>query len=293
MDGLLTLSDGRTLSYGEFGDRKATPVVYCHGFPTNRIEYETVARALDESGIDAWVVVLDRPGYGSSTFLPRRRFIDWPKDVAEAANHLGLDEFAVIGTSGGGPYAMACARAMPDRVTRLGLVVAVGPAGAPGMDESLILKTISRSGLVRRVQFGLTGVGLARGRDDQILEQTIANLGEVDRPFLEGADTREWFLRMMREALRQGGRSAAHEGGLYLDEWGFEPAEITSETHLWYGARDETVPAPTGEWLAGQMPNSNLVVWPEHGHFTWMASFEAAEVVSTMSGAQLSPPQKG
>jgi pimeloyl-ACP methyl ester carboxylesterase len=65
---------------------------------------------------------------------------------------------------------------------------------------------------------------------------------------------------MMREALKQGGRAAAHEGGIYLRSWGFGVAEVTTETHLWYGSRDETVPAPVGEWLAGQLANADLVV---------------------------------
>ena len=284
MDGLLTLSDGRTMSYGRFGDPEATSVFDCHGFPTNRIEYEGIAHVVEKSGVAASVVVLDRPGYGSSTFQSGRTLLDWPKDVAETADRLGIDEFAVVGASGGGPYAMACAAAMPDRVTRLGLVVAAGPADAPGMDESLILRTVPRSSLMRRVQFGLMGVGLRRGRDDQILEQTLANLGEADRPFLQRPDNREWFLRMIREALKQGGRAAAHDARLYLDSWGFEPAGIASETRLWYGARDETVPAAVGGWLAGQLANAHLVIWPQHGHFTWMTSMEAAEVVATAVG---------
>jgi pimeloyl-ACP methyl ester carboxylesterase len=80
MDGLLTPSDGRTLSYGGVGNPKAKPVLYCHGFATIRIEYEPVAQAVEKSGVDARVVVLGRLGYGSSTFQPRRRLLDWPKD---------------------------------------------------------------------------------------------------------------------------------------------------------------------------------------------------------------------
>ncbi|NNC75999.1 MAG: alpha/beta hydrolase, partial [Acidimicrobiia bacterium] len=266
-----------------------TPLIYCHGFPTNRIEYEVVNQEVENAGLSARVVVLDRPGYGSSSFQPGRKLLDWPNDVAEAADQLGIEEFAVLGTSGGGPYALACAAAMPDRVTRLGLVVAVGPADAPGMDRSLIGTSISRFGLVRRIQFGLTAMGLNKGRDDQILDQTIASLGEVDRPFLTDAARKDWFLRMMREALKQGGRPAAYDAGIYLDSWGLDVSAVTTETHLWYGGGDETVPAQVGEWLAGQLPNSNLVVWPEHGHFTWMASAQAAEAVAKTSGVAAGP----
>ena len=289
-DGLLTLSDGRTMSYGAFGDPAAMPLFYCHGYPTDRIEYQVIAPAVASAGIATRVIVLDRPGYGDSTFQSGRTLLDWPNDVAEAADQLGIDTFAVLGTSGGGPYAMACAVSIPDRVTQLGVVVGVGPAHAPGMDESLILENVSRFGFVRRIQFGMMGYGLNQGRDDQIFDSTIANISEVDRPFLERPENRDWFMRMMREALKQGGRAAAHDGKLYLNSWGFDVTDIETHTYLWYGARDETVPATVGEWLAAQIPNASLVVWPDTGHFTWMNTPQAAEAIGTTSGVHTSPP---
>lgn len=292
-DGLLTLQDGRNLSYGTFGHPAAAPLIYCHGYPTNRIEYEAIAPAVDEAGVDVHVIVLDRPGYGSSTFQPGRTLLDWPHDVAEAVDQLGIDSFSVLGTSGGAPYAMACAVALPDRVTQLGLVVGVGPADAPGMGDSLILRNVSRFGLARRAQFGLMGYGLSRGRGDQILDNTIANISEVDRSFLDRPENREWFLRMMQEAFTQGGRAASHDGMLYLNSWGFDVAGISAPTHLWYGSRDETVPPQVGEWLAGRIPNSSLVVWSGSGHFTWMNTARAAEAVGSTSGAHPSPPPSG
>jgi pimeloyl-ACP methyl ester carboxylesterase len=284
VDGRLILADGRSMSYGEFGEPKGPPLLYCHGYPTNRIEYALIAGVVEQAGIEARVVVLDRPGYGSSTFQPGRTLLDWPSDLAEAAGQLGIDEFALLGVSGGGPYALACAAALPQRVIRLGLVVAAGPNDAPGMDKSLILRTVPRTGIVRRIQFGMMGVGLEKGRDDQILENTLANIGEADRPFLGRAENKEWFLRMMREALRQGGRAASHDGGIYLRSWGFDVADVTTETHLWYGGLDETVPPGVGEWLARQLRDSELVVWPQHGHFTWMTSAQAAEAIGATSG---------
>ena len=95
---------------------------------------------------------------------------------------------------------------------------------------------------------------------------------------------------MMREALKQGGRAAAHDGKLYLNSWGFDVTDIETPTYLWYGARDETVPAGVGEWLADQIPDTTLEVWPETGHFTWMNTPQAAEAIATTSGIKASPP---
>src|SRR4026209_2833868 len=40
---------------------------------------------------------------------------------------LGLDSFALMGVSGGGPHAMAAAASIPDRVALLALISPVGP----------------------------------------------------------------------------------------------------------------------------------------------------------------------
>lgn len=285
-DGVLELADGRKLRYGMFGSSNGPPVMYCHGFPTNRFEFEIAEPFLQRNGVTARVVVLDRPGYGDSTFQAGRTLLDWPRDVAEAADRLGFEEFSVLGVSGGGPYALACAFALPDRVTRLGVVVGMGPADAVGMKESLTFRTTSGIGLVRRFQFGMLALGLQRGQDQKIFERSLANLGAVDRPVVKRPEMQEWFMRMLGESLKQGGRPAAHEAGLYLKRWGFDVADITVETHLWYGGADETVPASIGEWLADRIPNSIYTCWPEDGHFTWMASDKGAEVVAQISGTQ-------
>ena len=133
------------------------------GFPTNRLELELIEPALTQSGLDVQVVALNRPGYGDSSFQPRRTLLDWPQDVVEAADLLELGEFAVLGVSGGGPYALACALAVPDRVSRLGIAVGMGPAEADGMDNSLTFRTVQKSAMIRRFQFGMIALGLNRG----------------------------------------------------------------------------------------------------------------------------------
>ncbi len=280
----LTLSDGRTLGYSETGDPMAPPIFYCHGFPTCRMELEIIEPVLAANEVEARIIALDRPGYGNSSPLPNRTILDWAADVAQAADLLRIREFAVLGVSGGAPFAMACAVRLPSRVSRLGITVGVGPPGARGIEDSLIFRTAPRFAFMARFQFAMFAKGFERGQDERIFDQTIDNLGRVDRPVLDEPDTKDWFLRTMREAFKQGGKAAALEAGLYLRDWGFAPSSIEAETRLWYGNRDETVPAAVGEWLAGQIPGSILEVWPEHGHFTWMRSDEAASAVA-LTGA--------
>ena len=107
----LELADGRALSYTEWGSPDATPAFYFHGFPSSRHELELTRPRLEQSNIPIRVIALDRPGFGTSTAKPHRTLLDWPTDVAEAAGLLGIDRFAVLGVSAGGPYA-------PDQLVR-------------------------------------------------------------------------------------------------------------------------------------------------------------------------------
>ena len=103
----IRLQDGRRLGYADLGDAGGTPVFYFHGFPSSRLEACMVEEHARRLGVR--LLAVDRPGYGLSDDLPGRTIPDWPDDVVALADALGLERFAVVGSSGGGPYAIACA----------------------------------------------------------------------------------------------------------------------------------------------------------------------------------------
>ncbi len=107
----IQLPDGRKLSYAEYGDSQGVPVFFFHGFPGSRFDGEYSGQAAAEMGIR--LIAPDRPGMGHSDFQPNRRLLDWPADVGRLADTLGLDKFGVLGYSGGGPHALACAVRIP------------------------------------------------------------------------------------------------------------------------------------------------------------------------------------
>ena len=285
-EGILDLADGRKLGYAEWGPPDAPPVLYCHGFPTNRRELLVMEPALERHAVEARVVVLNRPGYGPSTFQANRTFLDWPRDVAEAADQLGIGRFSVLGASGGCPYALACGYALNDRVTRIGVVVGMAPIEATGMLEASAISGPSANRLVRRFQFGMMAFAFKKGREGQFLEQTLSTMGDADRQAMAQPEMQQWFIAMTRESFGQGGGPAALEASLYRQPWGFEPEQVKAETRLWYGGADKTVPASAGRWLADRLPNSRYELWPEHGHFTWMLSNETAKVVAVVAGKE-------
>jgi pimeloyl-ACP methyl ester carboxylesterase len=122
---VLRLRDGRRLGYAEYGDRHGRPVVFFHGTPGSRKIAGVAHRVATARAVR--VIAPDRPGFGLSDFQPARRLIDWPADVLDLADALGLERFAVAGVSGGGPYVAACARRLADRLTHAGIISGMGP----------------------------------------------------------------------------------------------------------------------------------------------------------------------
>jgi len=120
----IQLRDGRWLGYTESGDPAGAPVLFFHGFGTTRVicPPDNSARQL---GVR--MIAVDRPGLGLSTPRPGRGLLDWPPDVSEFADALGIERFAIVGWSGGGPYALACGRFLADRVTSIALVSGAAP----------------------------------------------------------------------------------------------------------------------------------------------------------------------
>jgi pimeloyl-ACP methyl ester carboxylesterase len=130
----LRLKDGRKLGYAEYGDPAGEPLFFFQGTPSSRLLHpdEVITAALGVRQIQ-----LDRPGFGLSDFQPGRTLLNWPDDVAEVADLLELERFALVGISGGGPYVAACAYKIPERLTAVAMVSSGGPVDAPGAMEGL------------------------------------------------------------------------------------------------------------------------------------------------------------
>ena len=108
---MITLRSGHTIGYATYGSPLGTPVLFFHGVPSSRIEPKVIDHIAKK--VNARIISVDRPGMGLSSFQPHRHILDWPSDIAELTNQLGLKDFRVCGGSGGGPYALACARGIP------------------------------------------------------------------------------------------------------------------------------------------------------------------------------------
>jgi pimeloyl-ACP methyl ester carboxylesterase len=280
-EGTLVLGDGRKLGYAEWGPRDAPAVLYFHGFPSCRHEPLLALPFIEHLDVTARVVALDRPGYGLSSFQSKRGFLDWPRDVAEAADQLGIDRFSVLGVSGGCPYALACGYVLGERVERIGIVVGAAPLEASGMSDTLMARLATANRVVRRVQFAAVSL-LLTAMPGRSVNRTVSTMGEADKALMERADVRRWFTALVKEAMVHLGRGGAYEAGLYRKPWGFDPADVPVETLLWYAGDDRWIPPSAGRWLAERLPYGQFTLWPEHGHFTWAVGDEVADVLAAL-----------
>jgi len=218
------LSDGRTLAYTVAGDEDGTPVVAHHGTPGSRLFASLLADAAAEAGVR--VVVPDRPGYGRSSPPPDEwSWRDWRSDVAALLDAESVDRCAVIGFSGGGPFALAAGA--DERVDRVGLVSAVVPPADVG------LVRLSRIPLAVRVLFRLSSAYASVAGPDAVVGQY------TDREV--SAAVSRAVAADFHEALRGGARAVARENRWFGSEWpGIErpPAAVRA----WHGTRDENAP---------------------------------------------------
>ena len=255
----LTLRDGRRLGYAEYGKPDGEPGFYFHGHPGSRLEPRFADEAATAAGVR--IIALDRPGYGLSDFQPRRTILDWPRDVAEAADLLGLQRFAVLGASGGGPYALACAHAIPERITTVGVISGVGPYNAPGVTQGM--RWQNRIGfqlgarfppLARLIMWNMARV--VRRRPERVLDAIAQAMSPVDAAIVRRPEVRQILAADIAEAFRQGSRGAALDVVLLGRPWGFRLDEITAAVLLWQGEADTLVPPAMGRHMAARFPTA-------------------------------------
>jgi pimeloyl-ACP methyl ester carboxylesterase len=272
----ILLPDGRRLAYAEYGTAGGHPVLYFHGFPSSRRE----ARLLHEAALaaDVHIIAPDRPGYGDSDDAPGRSMADWARDCAALTGQLGLTRFAIVGVSGGGPYALACARHLPDhRPGALTACTLVCPLGAIYRSELLSqMNPAARASLLMGRQpawltnlvYGAPTTALLAFWPDLVEQFRHIAAPPADRAVLREGDTARILNRTIADAMRKGAPGARRDLTLYTNHWGLDLSEIRMPIRIWHGTDDGTVPITHARWLADQLPDAHLTELPGDGHYS-------------------------
>jgi pimeloyl-ACP methyl ester carboxylesterase len=281
---VMDLPDGRELAWLERGNPKGPAVFVFHGSPGSRLQV-----SFDEDAINAArvrFIAVDRPGYGHSGFQPARRLADWASDVVCLADHLHIDTFSVVGISGGGPHAAACARFLPDRVRAAGIVSGVGPLAEPGSEAEMMLlnrvitRLARRSEYLVRPLFALT-VSIFRRWPEKAIRATSGQAPGSDTEIMERPAVRAAYVDSYRHAPSTSARAAAQDFSLFAKDWGFRLEEIEVPVHVWHGDVDINVPISHGRLHAARIPGAHLHDCPGEGHLLALDRLE--EILRTVT----------
>ena len=260
---VLTLPDGRRLSWHEFGAEDGSPVIYTAGTPVSgrgAVVYDEAARA---AGL-RWIAP-DKPGYGGSDYQPKRTLLSWADDLAVLAGHLGLQRFALVGESGGGPYTLAAAHELGSRVN---VAVLIASAGLRDQDEPAQVRRKNRLAFwLARWSPVLTVAHMTVLRWQMLTpawREFSLRLDLARKPPARQAALRIEY-EVVTDALRPGIRGTVQELGQLVSPWGFDLGEVTVPVHLWHGERDAVVPGHSRR-LAQLLPDATLHLNDTSGH---------------------------
>lgn len=273
-DGSVTIGDGRRISYRIFGaaPSDAFPVLALHGTPGSRLKFSVAEEPAAALGLS--IIAPDRWGYGDTDPHPVPTLAAFAGDMAALADHLSLRRFAVMGVSGGGPFAAACAARLGQRVAALALVAPVGPMSREPDREISVFHRFCFGPLARR-----PGVSEAVFRTfrrlllrspDLAMHIAMLRVPSADRAILARGETRRRLALTFAEGLRSGAIGPTIDLELFGKPWGLPLANVTAPARLWLGSTDRNVPLSAARRLAERIPTADITELADQGHL-WVA----------------------
>ena len=283
-DTYITLSDGRRLAFLDLGAPDGYPFFFFHGAPASRLNVAMLDAALSASGIR--VIAPDRPGYGGSSLLPDRKLAAWPNDVAELADQLHIDRFALAGHSSGGPYTIVCAAALGARVNALLVMSGVTDMGwAPAWHGFVD----SEQGVMRMTDLeAAVALCTARfGADGSTFLGSGFQLPIADQKLFADPNAATAVMQNLAEAFKHGIRGYVQDVLIQGTAWTFDPKRIACPALIVHGEGDTLVPLAHSRHTADVVPGATLRVIPDHGHLTIVTALP--ELAATLVHDHLSP----
>jgi pimeloyl-ACP methyl ester carboxylesterase len=264
VDGRLTLRDGRTLAWHEWGSPDGIPVLRLQGTPNSRF-----ARHPSWERLGVRVIMADRPGLGASTRMPGHGLATVADDLIELLDHLGLDRVPVSGQSGGGPHLLALAARYPERISAATVVA----GAAPLTDADLPLLNSVNAEAERRFRDGgwQALFPLLCEIRDEVLADPLADVRAAisdappeDRAVMIDPVFQQTLSQDRTEALRPGAEGWCDDC-LAMDDWDFTLDEVRVHVVWYHSRRDSSAPLPAAQRLVDRLPSADLRLW-EGGH---------------------------
>ena len=286
LEGTIPLPDGRRLGYAEYGHPRGPLVLWFHGMPGARRQVPPAGReAADRLGLR--IVCVERPGVGDSTDHLYPVLCDWAQDVGVVADHLGYERFVVVGLSAGGPYALACAHQLPDRVVGVGLLGSLVPtAGEEAIAEGIVALSHRFNGALSLFRHplgrGLWGFIKVMNPLSHLCVQAFARaMPEGDRRVLSDPAVEAMFVDDLTVGSARQFQAVANDLVLIGRPWGFRLADVRVPVRWWHGDADPFVPLEHAQRAAALLRDVEFTVRPGESH---LGDFAAAdEVLAAMT----------
>jgi pimeloyl-ACP methyl ester carboxylesterase len=291
----MQLADDRDLAWIDLGDPSGSAVFALHGSPGRCYEFAVHDQTARNCGVR--LIALDRPGYGHSTYKPKRRLTEFPGDVVQLADHLDVKKFAVLGHSAGGPHALACARFLPHRVLACAVLSGLAPPGHPGMTEGMFMSNRiqwpiyshwpssldSVAAALGWLFSPIVAVGLRRARrhPEWGLDRFSRMLPACDMEVTRRPEIRAQLVAEAAEFTPRVARTSIQDMASGIRDWRFRPEDIEVPVHIWHGDQDRNIPLAQGQVLAQLIPGSTLHDCPGEGH--WLIVDHMAEIIRAVT----------
>jgi pimeloyl-ACP methyl ester carboxylesterase len=282
-----TLSDGRTLSWYEYGDRGGSPCLFLPGTATSGRAGAALDAAATAGGVR--LISVDRPGLGHSDPAPARRLIDWVGDIQQLVDHEGLDRFGLLGHSAGGAYALAVAERLGDRVSR----TVVGAGSAPYSEDWT--RTDGMVSKVSRFYYGLAVRAprlfgalylLSAPRSAKAVDRLMAMTTRGESPNAQFAraypDQTRASLEALADGCRQGAAGLTNDIVTLCRPWGFDLRDVAGPVEWWHGEQDTNVSPQSGREITSRLPEVTTH-FVHGGHYVLFA--HATEVMAALGHA--------
>ncbi|MCH9808369.1 MAG: alpha/beta hydrolase [Alphaproteobacteria bacterium] len=295
MGDFVELVDGRRFGVAQFGAENGLPVLALHGAPASRLMFDIADGPAKKSGLRLYCP--ERPGYGITPADSGATLKSRAQDLAAIADRLGLERFAVLGVSGGGPYAVALAGLLGDRVSGLALVSPMGPIaqfiaaekrgeiadglGQLGYGHRQFFLKLPRRRRLLQVQSYL-GAKAFQAAPETSARLFACILSADDKRILSQPHVKSSQIGMTLEALRPGIEGGVSDLEIFARPWPVDFGDIHTPTIVWQGSEDRIVPVPVTRWLAGRLANCRLVELEGAGHF-WVYD-HVDDVLETLAG---------
>ena len=285
---IILLRNGSSVAIAEYGDKTGEPIFFCHGWPSSRTMAELTHEAARE--LNLRIISPDRPGVRDSSFHAERTLLDWPPLLAEVADRLKIGEFKVLGISGGAPYALASAWAMPERVGAIAVV-----SGALPLD-----KLVDRAGVfplyrwllffyprhreLLRYSFRLARPFLSMKLPIRLRPALLKLLQPCDAAVMRDVAAFEACFESQRQAWRGSADGMMTDAEIYARPWGFALEQIKVPVRLWHGTKDRSFNWQLTRALADRLSNCEARFVEGEGHYS-LPIRRMSEILSDLKSA--------